>query len=88
MKFGPKKKMIEFCFRQSVQKLPEIQGKVLFWETYFEVSNINRKLLICSQDKIIMKFWQKKWVSLILGKLYENCPKLKKKCYFGKHTSN
>ena len=33
--------------------------KMLFDETYFEESNINKKPLICSQDKIITKFKQK-----------------------------
>ena len=33
--------MGEFDFGQIVRKLPEIKEKVLFWETYFELSNIN-----------------------------------------------
>ena len=33
--------MGEFYFGQSVQKLAENKGKVLFYETYFEESNIN-----------------------------------------------
>ena len=49
--------MGEFCFRQSEQKN---KGNVLFYETYFEESNINRKHLIGSQDKIITKFGKKK----------------------------
>ena len=51
------------------------------------MSNINRKPLIWSQDKIIMKFEQKKWTSFVFGKVYENCPKIKENCYFMKHTS-
>ena len=45
-------------FGQSVRKLPEILNKMLFYETYLEDSNINQKLLIWSQDKIITKFGQ------------------------------
>ena len=52
--------MGEFDFEQSVQKLYENYGKVLFYETYFEESNINQKPLIWSQDKIIEKFEKKK----------------------------
>ena len=33
--------MGEFGYGQSVQKLPENSGKVLFYETYFEESNCN-----------------------------------------------
>ena len=60
---------------------------MLFYETYFEESNINRKPLIWSHDKIVMKFGPKKWVTLVLGQVYENCPKSKEKCYFTKLTS-
>ena len=76
--------MGEFGFWQTVGKLLEKYEKVLFYETYFEKGNINRKALIWSHDKIVMKFPPNKWVSLALGKLYENCPKIKKKCYFTK----
>ena len=79
--------MAEFCFGKTLRKLPENKGKVLFYETYFEVGNINRKPLIWSHYKIITKFGPKKWVSLVLGKVYENYPKIKKKCYFTKPTS-
>ena len=65
-------------FGQSVRKLPEIREKVLFWETNFEVSNINWKLLFWSHDLIITNFGQKKCVSLVLGKVHENCPNLRK----------
>ena len=48
-KFGPKKKKHgRVGFAQSVRKLPENQGKVLFDETHFEQSNIIRKPLILS----------------------------------------
>ena len=55
---------------------------MLFYETYFEESNINRKPLICPQDKIIKKFGQKKWVTLVLGIVYKRCPKIKEKVLF------
>ena len=35
-----------------------------------------------------MKFVQKKWVSLVSGKGFENYPKIKEKCYFTKLNSN
>ena len=57
--------MGEFSFGQSVRKLPENYGKVLFYETYYEESNINWKHLIWSQDKIVTKFGQKKWASFV-----------------------
>ena len=59
---------------------------MLFDETYFEESNINWKPLIWSQDKMIMKFGQKKMGSLVLGKWYENNPKIKEECYFTNRT--
>ena len=62
--------MGEFGFEQSIQKLHENQGKLLFFDTYFEKSNINKKPLIWSQDKIITKFAQKNEVSFVLGKVY------------------
>ena len=55
-------------------------------ETYFEMSNIDWKPLIWSQHMIVMKFGQKKWVSLVSGKVYENYLNFKKKCYFAKLT--
>ena len=61
---------------------------MLFYETYYEISNISQKPLILSEDKIITKFGQKKWVSSVLGKVYENCPKIKKKFYFMVFTPN
>ena len=79
--------MDEFHFGQNVRKLPENKEKMLFYETYFEKSNINRKPHIWPHDKIIMKFGQKKWVSCVLGKVYKNCSKIKKECYFTKPTS-
>ena len=48
--------MSEFGFGESVRKLLENKEKMLFDETNFEVSNINLKPLIWSQDKIITKF--------------------------------
>ena len=55
---------------------------MLFYETYFEEGNINWKPLIWSHYNIITNFGQKTWVSSVLGKVYENIPKIKKKCYF------
>ena len=46
----------EFCLLQSIRKLPEKYGKVLFYKTYFEESNISWKSLIWSEDKIITEF--------------------------------
>ena len=79
--------MDEFGFGKSIRKLSENFGKVLFYKTYFTESNINRKPLIWSNDKIITKFGQKKWVSLVFYKVYEKFLKIKKKCYFTNLTS-
>ena len=79
--------MGEFCFGKSLRKLPKNSGKVLFYETYFEVANINRKPFIWSHYKIITKFGWKKWVSFVLGKVNENCPKINENSYFSKPTS-
>ena len=43
--------------------------------------------LFIYKDKIITKFGQKKWASFVLGKVYENYPKIKEKSYFKKLTS-
>ena len=61
---------------------------MLFYEIYFKKSNINWKPLIWSKYKIVTKFEQKIWVSLVFVKVYENCPKIKEKIYFMKLTSN
>ena len=53
--------MCEFGFEQSVQKLPENEEKVLFYETHIEESNINKKPLIWSHYKMITKSRPKKW---------------------------
>ena len=79
--------MGEFGFGQSIQKMYENYGKVLFYETYLEKNNINGKPLFWSQNKITTKFVQKKWVSFIFDKVYENYPKIKEKCYFMELTS-
>ena len=55
---------------------------MLFDGTYFEKSNIIKKSLISSQDKIIMKFGRKKGASLVFGQVYENFSKIKKKVLF------
>ena len=51
---------------------------MLFYETNYEESNINRKHFIWSQDKIITKFGQKNWATSVLAKLYETAQKLRK----------
>ena len=76
--------MVEFGFEQSVRKLPQIEEKDLFYEIYFKEINIHWNPLIWFQDKMITKFGQSKWVRLVLGKVYENRPKIKKKSYFTK----
>ena len=48
--------MGEFGFWQRVRKLPKNNGKVLFYETYIEESNINRKPLSLTHYKKITKF--------------------------------
>ena len=60
---------------------------MLFYKTYLEKSNINQKLLIWSKDKITKKCGKKKLASFVLGKVYDNCSKVKEKCYFTKPTS-
>ena len=60
---------------------------MLFNETYFEQSNINRKPRIWFQEKIITKLRQKNNASLVFGKVYENWPKFKEKCYVTNLTS-
>ena len=85
MKFRPKK-WVSFVLEKVYEKCPENKGKVLFYERYFEMGNMNRKQLIWSHYKIITKFGPKKWVSLVLGKGYENCPKIKEMSYFKKPT--
>ena len=76
----------EFGFGQSVLKRAENLEQLLFYDTYSEESNINWKPLIWSHDKIITKFGQKKLASLVLGKAYESCRKIKRKCYYMKLT--
>ena len=51
--------MGELGFEQTGRKQPEKYGKVLFYKTDFEESNINWKPLIWSKYKIITKFRQK-----------------------------
>ena len=78
-------------------------GWVLFWanctksapkfkkKCYFSKLILKRVISIgnpfCAPK---IRYWQilnKKWLCLALGKVYENCPKIKKKCYFTKLTS-
>ena len=55
---------------------------MLFYETYFEESNVDQKCLIWSQYKIIMKLGQKKSAGMAFRKVYKNYPKIKKKMLF------
>ena len=66
--------MHEFASGQSVRKLHENKRKVFFYKTYFEESNINRKPLICSEDKIITKLGQKILVSFAFGQSVRKLP--------------
>ena len=81
------KKNEQVWFWAKFSKIARKLRKVLFYETYFKESNIDWNPLILSQDKIRMKFGQKKWMSLILGKVYENWPKIEEKCYLMNLTS-
>ena len=67
--------MGDFGLWKSVQKLHENQGKVLFDKTYFEESNINRKPLIWSEDKIITKFGPKKMIEFGFGQSIQKLSK-------------
>ena len=56
---------------------------MLFYETYFEKSNINKKPLIWSRDKIITKFGKKKKMAEFdFGKIIRKLPKNKGKVLF------
>ena len=77
----------ESSFGQTVRKLPKSQRKVLYDETYFEESNINRKPHIWSQDNIITKFGQKKKGEFAFAQSVRNCMKIKENCYLTKLTS-
>ena len=79
------KKKGEFRFGQSVRNCTKIKEKCYLTKLTWK-SKINQKPLIWFQDKIITKFEQKKKVSFVLGKLYENGLKNKEKCYFMKLT--
>ena len=85
-KFG-KKKMREFGFGKVYENCPKIKKKVLFYKSYFEEGNINQKPLTWSHYKIITKFGQIFFMSLVLGKVNKNSPKIKEKRYFTKLTS-
>ena len=64
---------------------------MLFDETYFEDSNINQKLLIWSQDKIIPKFDQKNGRVWFRAKCTKTTRKLRMlfyETYFEKSNTN
>ena len=69
--------MGEFRFGESVRNNTKI-NKVLFFETYFEKSNINKKPLIWSQDKIITKFGPKNGQVWFWAKCTKTARKLRK----------
>ena len=73
--------MASLAFVKLYKNSLKIKKKVLFYKTYFEECNINRIPPICSHYMIITKFCPKKWVCLVLEKVYENCLKIKGKCY-------
>ena len=58
------KKIGKFGVGQSVQKLPENKGKMFFYETYFEESNISRKPMILSKYKI-MTIYDEIWTKIM-----------------------
>ena len=58
--------MGEFYFGESAWKQLKNLEDVLFYETYFEKRNMDWKPLFWAQEKIITKFEQKKWASLVL----------------------
>ena len=62
----------------------KVGKSVIFQNLLRREKYINWKSLIWSKDKIITKFGKKKWSSLVLVKVYENCPEIKEKCYFTK----
>ena len=70
--------MGKFCFGESVLKLPENLEQVLFYETYFEEGNIDRKPLIWAQDNIIMKFGKQNGRDWFWAKCTKTIRKLKK----------
>ena len=78
--------MGDFCFGQSIRKLSKNKGKVLFYDTYFEESKYQPETTYLIKISDNNEIWTKKWVSLVLDKVYKNCPNYKKKCYFTKPT--
>ena len=73
--------MGEFDFGQSIRELPKNKEKMLFYETYFEERNINRKPLIWSHDKIVMKFEQKNGCVMFWAKCTKTARKLRKSVF-------
>ena len=53
--------------------------------TWYRVASTRNLLFGWRQDN--NETWIKKWVSLVLSKVYENYPNIKEKCYFTKLTS-
>ena len=85
MKFE-EKKWVSLVLGKVYENWPKIKEKCYLTKLTSKILISTKKPLILFQDKIITKFGQKKCVSLVLGKVYENCPKIKEKYYFTKHT--
>ena len=68
---------MSFVSWRSVRKLPETLEQVLFYETYFEERNMDRKPLIWAEAKIITKFGQKNWLVWFWTKCTKTARKLR-----------
>ena len=78
---------MNFVLGKVYENYPKIEEKFYFTKLTWK-SNINQKPIIWSRDKIMTKFGQKKkWMNLVLDKVFENCTKIKEKCNFMKLTS-
>ena len=85
MKFG-QNKLVSLVLGKEFENCLKIKEKYYLMKLTSK-SNINWKLLILFKYKIVMKFGPKKRASLVIGKVFENCPNIKENCYFTKHTS-
>ena len=86
MKFEPKNGQVWFLAKctKTAQKL----RKSVALRNLLRREKYQPETIFWSKYKIITKFEPKKGASLVFGKVYENCPKIKKKFYFRKLTSN
>ena len=78
---------MSFVLEKVYENCPENKGKVLFYETYFDMGNINQKPLIWSNYKKITKFGPKKCFEFGFGQSVRKQPEIKVKSYFMKPTS-